>query len=283
MQRVGEGAQRSAPAECRPIRRGRRVAPRNHRQSRPAIAVPMRSLRSLCPPRPRRLRPIAPCDRCVRNAPCDRDAGQFPLDDRQPGTADATHLPRRVHPRNGRPTGGIAPGAPGDPAGRRASGSPARPPDRSAARTPTRPQGRRPARPGPDRRSPLRRTRPVPPSPTPDVPIPRPVRPSSRSGRGSGGAPGPSRIRRPRRSSDPAPRSERTPRNQLLGRAASYTPLTVAPLRAKPDATDSRNGPVPATTTRLPARTAWPFKRDWTPPAVITPGRSQPGNGTWRS
>ena len=87
----------------------------------------------------------------------------------------------------------------------------------------------------------------------------------------------------PSNSFPPAPVRARSSLSHRRAAAASYTPTTSAPRRARPVATDSRNGPVPATATRRPASTPCPFSSDCTPPAVITPGRSHPGNGTCRS
>ena len=52
---------------------------------------------------------------------------------------------------------------------------------------------------------------------------------------------------------------------------------------ASPAATATRNGPVPATTMRIPATTPCPFSNACTPPAVNTPGSVQPGKGSCRS
>ena len=65
--------------------------------------------------------------------------------------------------------------------------------------------------------------------------------------------------------------------------APSNTPITSAPARTSEAATASCNGPVPESSTRRPGSTRWRLTRDWTAPAVNTPGSVQPGKGIGRS
>src|SRR6218665_1501683 len=76
---------------------------------------------------------------------------------------------------------------------------------------------------------------------------------------------------------------ESHPRIICRGVDASYTPSTVAPVLTSDDATGSKNGPAPAITTRRPTATRSPLAYACAAPAVKTPGRSQPGNGSVRS
>jgi NAD(P)-dependent dehydrogenase (short-subunit alcohol dehydrogenase family) len=55
------------------------------------------------------------------------------------------------------------------------------------------------------------------------------------------------------------------------------------PARTSSAARTIWSGPVPASRTRFPARIRCCFSRAWAAPAVITPGKVQPGNATGRS
>ncbi len=60
-------------------------------------------------------------------------------------------------------------------------------------------------------------------------------------------------------------------------------PSTCAPWRCSVAAEASSSGPLPATSTRRPVSGQPCLASAWAPPAPVTPGKVQPGNGNSNS